>query len=330
MVQILLVSDEFEVLEQRLRLRVSKYTMHCLGVICMSMSCFGVVAKSAVMSSIPRPPQFEMIIAQIQKDVDAHVGQQVSQQRALIHHQAVHIVLKICEALQQLEIGDPAAAQQQLNGALEKLNELIEKHPTLQSVPVMVVNVVNDQLTNYDVIQHRKEEIDKQWQLGRIQQVRRLLKGYVSDISIKSLNMPVEVFVQGIQGINQLLTQNQVEKAKHVIEVLLESILVANYTIPLPLYRAELMITKAEGLTRQVSNNQKVDVAQLHLLLSNAKYQLKLAETLGYGTPKRYTMFYQAIDGIKSLVNANQQTTNLFSKLRFAIFNLKNRVIDLK
>ncbi len=311
-------------------MRVNKFAVHCLGVVCMSISCLVIAAESAVMSSTPVPQQFGIITAQIQRTVDAYVGQQVSQQRALLHNQAVTVVLKMSEVLQHLEAGDQAAAQKQLNRALEKMNELIQKHPALQSVPVMVFNVTQDQLTNIDMIQRRKEEIDKQWQLGRIQKVRRLLNSYVSDASIRTLNMPVQLFAQGIQGINQLLIQDQVKNAKHVIEVLLESIEVADYTIPLPLFRAELMITEAEGLTRQVANNQQVDVAQLHLLLSNAKYQLKLAETLGYGNPKRYVMFYQAIDGINSLVIANQQTTNLFGKLRFAILKLKNQVIDRK
>jgi hypothetical protein len=296
----------------------------------MAVSCFAMALDSAVVSSIKMPQQFENITQQIQIEIDAEVEQRVSQQRALIHNEAFFAVVKTTEALQLLITGNKDAAIKQLDKAHEKLNKLIDKGHTVQSEPVYVVILVNDSLTSYDEIQRRKQKIDTQWQLGHTQKVRYLLNSFVSDTSIRTLHMSVQQFAVEIKTINRLISGSELEKAKHLLQALLNSLAASEYTIPLPLFRAELMITKAEQLTQQVTNNEPVDVAQLYILLSNARYQLKLAEAFGYGDSKRYRRFFQAIKGIKSLVKANQQTVKLFSKLKYAILNLKNDVIEYK
>ena len=83
--------------------------------------------------------------------------------------------------------------------------------------------------------------------------------------------MSVQQFAVDIKKINRLLSDSKLEKAKYLLQALLNSLAASEYTIPLPLFRAELMITKAEQLTQQVTNNEPVDVAQLYILLSNAK-----------------------------------------------------------
>jgi hypothetical protein len=296
----------------------------------MAVSCFAMALDSAVVSSIKMPQQFENITQQIQIEIDAEVEQRISQQQVLIHTDAFFAVVKTSEALQLLTTGNKDAAIKQLDKVHEKLNKLIEKGHKVQSEPVLVVNLVNDSLTSYDEIQRRKQNINAQWQLGHTQKVRYLLNHFVSDTSIRTLHMSVQRFVKDIKEINRLISDSKIEKAKHLIQALLNSLTASDYTIPLPLFRAELMITKAQQLTQQVTNTEPVDVNQLNLLLSNAKYQLKLAEAFGYGDSKRYAKFFQAIKGIKSLVKANQQTAKLFSKLKYAILNLKNDVIEYK
>ena len=296
----------------------------------MGVSGLVMAFDSTVDSSIKMPQQYEKIIQQIQMEIDAEVEQRVVQQRALIHNEAFFAVVKTSEALQLLTTGNKDAAIKQLDKAHEKLNKLIEKEHKVQSEPVLVMNVVNDSLTSYDEILRKKQKIDTQWQLGHTQKARYLLNSFVSDTSIRTVHMSVQRFTVDINEINRLISDSKIEKAKQLMQALLNSLARLDYTIPLPLFRAELMITKAEQLTQQVTNNEPVDIDQLYLLLSNARYQLKLAEALGYGDSKRYARFFQAIKGIKSLVKANQQTAKLFSKLKYAIFNLKNEVIEYK
>ena len=295
----------------------------------MGASCFVKANDFDTVSSIKMPQQFENITAQIQTEVDSAVAQRVSEQWELIDNKAFIAVVKISETLQLLAAGKKDAAIKTLDKARDKLNEIIKKQPKVQSEPVLVVNMVNDHLIDYAEIQRRKKEIDLQWELGHTQKVRRLLNSFVSDTSIRTLSIPVKYFADETKQIKQLISQGKTQKPKQVIEELLKSIEISDYTIPLPLFRAELMITKAEQLTQQVTS-QQFDVDQLFLLISNAKYQLQIGEALGYGDSRRYTKFYHAINGIKSLVNANQQTTKLFSKLRYAILNLKNEVIEPK
>ena len=301
----------------------------------MGASCFvmatdaDIVPSADVVSSIKLPHQYEIITEQIQAKIDSEVAQRVSEQRELIDNDALVAVVKISETLQLLAAGNKDAAIKALDEARDKLNEIIKKQQKVQSEPVMIVNLVNDYLINYDEIQRRKQEIHLQWEHGHTQKVRRLLNNFVSDVTIRTLSIPVQYFADGTKQAKQLISESKITKAKYLIEMLLKSIELSDYTIPLPLFRAELMVTEAEQLTQQVSS-QPVDVDQLYLLMSNAKYQLKTGEALGYGDPKRYAKFYQAIEGIKSLVNAKQQTTKLFSKLRYAILNLKNEVIELK
>lgn len=293
----------------------------------ISISCFTITAQTGSISPAPVSPHYENISVQIQTKVNAQIAERLSEQRALINNEAVVAMAMVNETALLLETGNTVIAKKRLGSALAKLNRLRRNNPTLRLVPVLVSHILNDDLNSFDVIQYKKQEINKQWQLGHAQKVRRMLNDFISDTTIRTLSLPVEQFYQTIQESRQFINQGEIEKAKLHIETLLQSIATSDHTIPLPLLRAELLINEAEQITRQADNTNQPDSAVLHSLLSHAKHQLKLANALGYGSPERYRLFFQAIDGIKSLVNANQQTTKLFSKLRFAILNLKNEII---
>jgi len=313
-------------------LRKNKFTTYYTSLFAICINCIAITIHADPVSPVPTPPTYENLTEQIQTKVNALIAERLSKQRTLINNDAVVAVAMINEAVLLLETGSTVIAKKRLHSALTRLNRLIRNNPALRFAPILVSHILNDELNSYDVIQYKKQEINKQWQLGHAQKVRRMLNDFINDTTIRTLSIPIEQLYQMIQESRQLIILGQIEKAKLRIEALLKSIVISEHTIPFPLLRAELLIDQAEQITQQAdnTNQNQPDSAVLQSLLSHAKYQLKLANALGYGSSERYRIFYQAIDGIKSLVNANQQTTKLFSKLRFAILNLKNEIIEDK
>ncbi len=309
-------------------MRVIKLAAYYTGIISLIL-CSRIFANSSF-SNIPTtvPAQFETINALIQAKLDARIDQHIKQERALINYTAYAAVNNVKDVLILLEKGDVVTAKTQLSRALFNLQQIAENKSSLDIVPIEVNSLINDDLVDYDAIRVKKREIDRQWQLGRTQVVRYLLNRYSSDFVVRTRSVPVTQFIHGIKQIKLLIKQTKVEDAKRVIESLLKVIIQTNRIIPLPLCRAELIINEAEQITRKTTNNQRSRNLQITQLLSNAEYQLKLAQQLGYGNQNRYQIFYQAIEGVRNLLKADQKTTKLLIKLRSVISVLKNEVID--
>lgn len=99
----------------------------------------------------------------------------------------------------------------------------------------------------------------------------------------------------------------------------LNTIVVEVRAIPMPLIRAEKMLSEVDAsLASSTTQNERVDI-----LLDHADYEIRFAEALGYGKKDReFKELYSAIKDLKSEVRkqersaeAKQMVRNLRKKL---------------
>jgi hypothetical protein len=112
-------------------------------------------------------------------------------------------------------------------------------------------------------------------------------------------------------------------KERHGIEAALllsqamGTIIVEERAVPLPLIRAEAMLSAVDSLLSVSTAN----VEEVDLLLDNADYQISFAEALGYGKKdKEFKELHDAIKVLKKEVkdkktSARQSNNNLRNKL---------------
>lgn len=308
-------------------MRFNSFVTNWAGIFC----CFYFIvagADSTIISTITVPAQFETVNKKIQPKVNSYVDQVVRQQAARINNNAAIAYLKTRQALLSIEKSDRTMASKYLDQALFELNQLTASYPRQEYMLAQTNKVVNDDLTDFLDINNKKREIEAQWQLEHMQVIRQLLKNFTSEVVITTQSIPVKKFIQGITEMKLLLNQERVNDAKLSGKKLLNFVRRKDYTIPLPLFRAELMLQEAEHLAREMTGNRQVNKAKLQQYLNNTAYQLNIAKALGYGEQKHYGMCFQAIEGIKKLVDADQQITEVLRKFRSAITNHKNEVID--
>ena len=92
--------------------------------------------------------------------------------------------------------------------------------------------------------------------------------------------------------------------------------------IPLPVLRSELLLADAETLAEKEGRSDAEDEA-LAVLLSQARYQLKIAEALGYGDKSDYRGYYRLIDDIEDKTRQGGFGKGLFDKIKAKLKALK-------
>jgi hypothetical protein len=89
----------------------------------------------------------------------------------------------------------------------------------------------------------------------------------------------------------------------------------------LPKLRAEELLASAEALAENEERTEQ-DNETLATLLSEARYQLKMAEALGYGTKKSYKPLYQQLDQIEAKTEGGKGGKGWFDRIKAELSEL--------
>ena len=87
------------------------------------------------------------------------------------------------------------------------------------------------------------------------------------------------------------------------------------------------MLGEAEKLAGK-SGRSNDENKKLHDLVEDARQQLELGETLGYGTREDYEPMYAQLDDIQTKTGNGKSGTGIFDTIKASLKNLKDRVLD--
>jgi len=99
--------------------------------------------------------------------------------------------------------------------------------------------------------------------------------------------------------------------------------------IPLPLLRAEILLTEASELEHKEDLSKEKSRAEVLKFADAAKEKLKLAELLGYGSKDDYQSLYTAIDEIKDTIHSEKSAAT-WAKVKQTLTDLKNKITQAK
>jgi hypothetical protein len=149
---------------------------------------------------------------------------------------------------------------------------------------------------------------------GKVQEARRLLMPLRSEVVVQTASLPMATYPDAIKDATKQLSDGTVEKAKKTLETAMDTIVVDEEIIAIPLITAKNEIEKASKMDKDKKN--KV-LEKLKL----AKEQLKLASVLGYLSDdgKLHDDLQGQIEKIEKEVNGKNKAEKLYDKLKAAL-----------
>ena len=131
-------------------------------------------------------------------------------------------------------------------------------------------------------------------------------------------------YPQGLARADSLLNADKTTDAENILYGLLNSLQITQVVLPLPILRAEALISQAKTVTAQGHSEIKVDN-----LLENANYQLMLARAMGYGSfDSEYGILSGDIKNLEQQVQSGTAGPEEFSALSSKVEQFKSRLFD--
>ncbi|WP_036300677.1 YfdX family protein [Methylomarinum vadi] len=230
------------------------------------------------------------------------------------------------EALQALRQNDSVKATALLQKVSGELDILLAKHPDLKMIPADVQAQVFDLDSSPEQVEKMVDSADELLDDEKVQDARYILSALVSEIRITTTSIPLGVFPEAIKEAASLSEQGKTDQAAEALSDVLNMLVSTTDVIPLPVLRAEALLTAASELEHKSDLSKQESRADILRLTDAAKQKLKLAEVLGYGDKKDYKPLYQSIDEIKDVIHSEKSAAT-WNKIKKSLSDFKNKII---
>jgi hypothetical protein len=267
-------------------------------------------------SALPSEPQAKSGATEsVQPQIEEESVDKAAEKRRKIIAEATAAVAQTKTALKALEDKKTDEALQALEVATGKLELILARDPKLALAPVDVDVETYDLLASLDTIKAVIKEAEDYLEEGEIQMARPLVANLSSEIVIQTTSIPLGTYPAAIKAITPLIDEGRIDEAQTGLQAALNTLVVTEDIIPLPMLRAEQLLKNAEALAENEERTNK-DKEALADLLKEARTQLKMAELLGYGAKESFKPMYEQLDQIESRTAGGKSGKGWFDKIR--------------
>ncbi len=286
----------------------------------LSVSCTNAETQvdrvEANKESVAVPDTLKLPQDTVRKRIQADIDTVLLHQRSKLIREAVEVIAQTQALILQLDSIHQENAERIIAELIGKIEILTAAHPELSLLPIDVHSRVNEVITDIHAIKGIVGEAEKAMDKGYYQVARTLLNDLASEIVISTVNLPLATYPQGLKEAAVLIRQKRLAEASDLLKKMLNTLVITEQIIPLPVMRAQQYVIEALALDLA----KAADREEIIKLLDNADYQLKLAEALGYGKrTKDYKDLYKAIHDIKRSIEreeAAEAITQSLEKLK--------------
>lgn len=258
---------------------------------------------------------------EVSKSAVATAKQEAKSQNIHVVKEAVSAVALTQKVLVDLDKKDKKSAIKDLEDAIGKLEVVLaaEKSPKLLPIDgaITAVEYLGDPKTI-------KKSIDKVEDLlndGKVQEARTLLDTLQSQINVTTVNLPLATYPDALKLAAKYLHDDKVDQAKEVLAGALHTLVEDVVIIPIPVIKAEALITAASKIA-------KTDKEQALKHLAQAKVELEKAKVLGYTSKSdvTYKSLKKAIEKTEKEVKGKNKAEKLFDDLIKKIKSFKEKM----
>jgi hypothetical protein len=249
---------------------------------------------------------------------DAQTQSQTEDKRKTLMADATSAIQETQAALRHLDDGNTKEALAALERATGKLDVILARDPALELAPAGVGVVTYDVQGGLDTVNKMRKQAQTFMDAGQLQEVRRLLKNLASETVISVSNIPLATYPDAIKSAVKFIDQNNKDEAKRVLQAALNTQVITETIIPLPVVKAEEALKSAESLAEK-KGRTKDDNDRLKASMDEARGQLEFAQALGYGTRKDFDKMYAQLTEIQDKTADNKFGAGWFAKIKASI-----------
>ncbi|MBD3744588.1 MAG: YfdX family protein [Sphingopyxis terrae] len=251
------------------------------------------------------------------------LGGQLAAKRKTLVAEAVSALQETHAALDLLSGDESRGAVEALARATGKLDIVLAADPHLALAPVDVGVATHDVVTTPEAVIALRTRAEEALDDGRLQDGRHLIADLASEQVISVTSLPLSTYPAAIKQAAALIHDGNPAAAAAMLETALSTLVVEETVIPLPLARAEALLSNAQPLSEKPQRSAD-EQGQLQRLLAGARTQLDLARTLGYATKRDLDALYNALKAIEDKAEAKEGGKGLFDRLG-ELFGTANR-----
>jgi hypothetical protein len=225
---------------------------------------------------------------------------------------AVAVIAETRNALAAIAANQPNEALSAIERATGKVNVLLARNPAAAIIPVSYeVEVIDTAPDDIKEIQNVSRAAESAFSAKDYPAARVLLESLASEIRTRTYNLPLASYPVALTEAARLLGQQRMQEAAAVLLTALNTLVVVDRIIPLPLVAAQEAVDAAQAI-----KDKDKDAASK--LLDMAKLELQKGTELGYYTTSdpQYTALNQAISDLQTQLKGGGDTTSVFSALK--------------
>lgn len=163
-----------------------------------------------------------------------------------------------------------------LQGVSSKLDAILAKNPSLALVPADVEADVFDFEGNNKTVAKAIDSADGLLRHGKLQSARQILAPMASEIRISTTSIPLGVFPTAIKEAISLIEVGKIDQAAVDLVNVLDTLEVTTEIMPLPVLRAEELLTVAAELEHRDDLSKEQNRKEIRALTDAAKDKLEL------------------------------------------------------
>ncbi len=265
---------------------------------------------------------FVMCTAATSDENELQVNKQIQteEKRKELLSEATSAIRETEDALRALDDDDSEYAIESLERASGKLSIILARAPEFALAPSSVEVVTYDILADIDAIEKLRQETEEALKKGQLQKARRLIKNLASETVISLTNIPLATYPNAIKQAVKLIDEDKLDEAKGVLQTALNTLVVTETIIPLPVSEVERLLKEAEKLAEEPDRTQEEN-EKLTKLLQEGRTELEFAQALGYGSKDDFENIYSQLGEIEDKIRDGKSGTGLFSEIEESMHN---------
>ncbi len=228
---------------------------------------------------------------------------------------AIAALDKTGEAIKALaeDRNDDAVAA--LEVATGKLEVVLEQNPGLELAPVDVATTVLDIAASPADIERTRKLAARLIDDDQLQLARPIISTLASEIDISTTYIPLGTYPLALKSAAALIKEGNTDEAAAVLANALNTLVVVDTVVPLPLLNAQLLIEEAKVLSAKADRTDDEN-AKLALLLDALDTQIAKGEALQYGGPDAFDPLKDEMKEIRKKVADGGSGEGFFDKLK--------------
>ncbi|NND00039.1 MAG: YfdX family protein [Gammaproteobacteria bacterium] len=238
-----------------------------------------------------------------------------SEKRQAIVEEAITAIDETRQALELLKAKDGVAALEALARATGKLEIILARDPSLAFAPSDIKATTYKVVADEEDIVEVREAAKKAFKAGRLQESRRLLSDLASETVISVTSIPLATYPGAMKMAAAAIDRGELDQAKDVLESALQTLVVTDKVIPLPVTNTRAMLAEAEQLAEKEARSEE-DNARLTELVNNARSELEFSVLLGYASKSEFDQLYKQLDAIEEQTADGKSGRGLFTKIK--------------